>query len=84
VTDRKHCIAFFTFYDFLSVENMFMAKKIQIFGVKPIILMYSMYDESKNPPVTRRCRRWCLKIRSTYKDKSLRAGKLKFWHTQNF
>jgi hypothetical protein len=49
VTDRKFFIAFFTFYDFLSVKNMMRAKKnFKIFGVKPILSIYSIYDERKN------------------------------------
>jgi hypothetical protein len=48
MTDGKNIIAFFTFYDFLSVKNMIRAKKkFKIFGVKPILSIYSIYDESK-------------------------------------
>jgi hypothetical protein len=47
VTDGK-IIAFFTFHDFLSVKNMIRAKKIKIFGAKPILLLNSIFDESKN------------------------------------
>jgi hypothetical protein len=48
VTDGKKILLFFTFYDFLSVKNMIRAKKkFKIYGVKPILSIYSIYDESK-------------------------------------
>jgi hypothetical protein len=38
VTNGMFFIAFFTFYDFESVKNMFKAKKtFKIFGMKPIL-----------------------------------------------
>jgi hypothetical protein len=40
VTDGKKIIAFFTFYDFLSVKN-------RICGVEPILSIYSINVESK-------------------------------------
>jgi hypothetical protein len=49
VTDGYFFIAFFTFYNFLSVKNMLWAKKIKFFGVKQIhSLIYFIYAESKN------------------------------------
>jgi hypothetical protein len=44
VTDGKKLLLFF---DFLSVKNMIGGTKIKIFGVKPILSIYSIYDESK-------------------------------------
>jgi hypothetical protein len=35
------------FYDLLSVKNMIWQKKNKFFGVKPILLIYSIYDESE-------------------------------------
>jgi hypothetical protein len=47
VTDGKKLLLFFTF-DYLSVKTCFEQKtNFKIFGVKPVISIYSIYDVSK-------------------------------------
>jgi hypothetical protein len=53
VTDEKKLLLIFTFYEFLSVKNMFRPKKksFKMFEVKPILTIYSIYDESENDAI---------------------------------